>query len=403
MEQTGTAEKETTKINIETGMTPIKATPYIRFLSAALLVLWACLVAAGCASFQHDPFPPPADPVLHAEPWPEASRNFRSDPRWLGGDGASSVDLEDGRVLWLFGDSFVDPNGSGDRHEAEIVRNTVAVQAGTDPSRASLEFFWGRDPAGSPDAFFPHEGPQWYWPGDGICIEQRLVIFLMTVGPAENELGFAATGWAAVFIHNPEASPPAWDLRPLQAPANRLGIVVGSSSVLHWNGFVYAFGTQPETRNVFLARWQASSVAKGDLLEPEWWAGESAGWLRDAALETETIHPLEPLLPDGQMEFSVEYVPARERWFLVQTLSFMEPLMAARWADRVTGPWSSGQAFYRPEAVGRPTLLVYAGKSHPECTGAPFVFTYAVNSLDADRILRDKKIYYPEFLKGWVD
>ena len=40
-------------------------------------------------------------------PWPEADSLFRSDPLWLGADAAFSVDLGRGRVLWLFGDSFV--------------------------------------------------------------------------------------------------------------------------------------------------------------------------------------------------------------------------------------------------------------------------------------------------------
>jgi len=42
-----------------------------------------------------------------AAPWPEADRLFHSDPHWLGADAAFSVDLGLGRVLWLFGDSFV--------------------------------------------------------------------------------------------------------------------------------------------------------------------------------------------------------------------------------------------------------------------------------------------------------
>jgi hypothetical protein len=314
------------------------------------------------------------------------------------------VDLEDGRVLWLFGDSFVEPRGSGDRHKAEIVRNTVAIQTGNDPSRASVAFFWGRDSAGGgAGAFFPHEGPQWYWPGDGIRIERHLIVFLMTIGPADNELGFAAVGWAAVFVENPEDSPAVWDLRSLRTPADRFGIVVGSSSVLEWEGFVYAFGTRPETRNVFLARWQAASLARGDLSEPAWWTGESAGWVRNAGLSAGSDVKPEPVFSKGQMEFSVEYVPVLDRWLQVQSKSFMEPFLAARWAARLTGPWSSTKAFYRPEAVGQPGLLLYAGKSHPECTGAPFVFTYAVNTLDAEKILRDKSIYYPEFLKGWTD
>jgi len=335
-----------------------------------------------------------------AEPWPEASRNFRSDPRWLGGDGASTVDLGEGRVLWLFGDSFVDPAGTGDRRRAHIVRNSVAVQTGTDPALGGVAFFWGRGTGGEPEAFFPSPGPRWYWPGDGIVVQGRLVVFLMNVGAADNQLGFAADGWAAVHVPNPEASPADWAPRVLEPPDDRFGIVVGSSSVVGAGGFVHAFGTRPETREVFLARWPDASVAQGDLSGMAWWCGDGPGWVPDDSLRSGFPAAPWPVFSGGQMEFSVEYVPARGRWLQVQTQSILDPRLAARWAERLTGPWGLPAAFYRPEAAGQPTLLVYAGKAHPECSGAPLVLTYAVNTLDAERILGDTRIYYPEFLKG---
>jgi hypothetical protein len=39
--------------------------------------------------------------------WPEAGELFHSDPRWLGADAAFSIDLGQGRVLWMFNDTFV--------------------------------------------------------------------------------------------------------------------------------------------------------------------------------------------------------------------------------------------------------------------------------------------------------
>src|SRR5689334_15647058 len=66
-------------------------------------------------------------------PYPEGDRLFHADPRWLGGDAAISVPLSSDRVLWLFGDSFVDETAPYTRSEATFVHNTVAVQTGTDP------------------------------------------------------------------------------------------------------------------------------------------------------------------------------------------------------------------------------------------------------------------------------
>ncbi len=74
-----------------------------------------------------------SSPVIVAEPWPAADKMFKRDHRWLGGDGASSIDLGGGRVLWLFGDSFIDARDRHLRGESVLIRNSVAIQFGHDP------------------------------------------------------------------------------------------------------------------------------------------------------------------------------------------------------------------------------------------------------------------------------
>ena len=71
------------------------------------------------------------------ESWPEADQLFRHDPSWIGGDAAYSVDLGGGRVLWLFGDSFIAKSPARSRADASFIRNSVAIQSGSaDPSAA---------------------------------------------------------------------------------------------------------------------------------------------------------------------------------------------------------------------------------------------------------------------------
>src|SRR4051794_33801283 len=67
---------------------------------------------------------------------------FHQDPRWLGGDGAYSIDLGDDRTLWLFGDSFIATSPALTRRESTLVRNSVAVMTGRDPHTATMEFAW---------------------------------------------------------------------------------------------------------------------------------------------------------------------------------------------------------------------------------------------------------------------
>ena len=60
---------------------------------------------------------------------------FHSDDRWRGADGAYSTLLPDGRVLWLFGDTFVTEQAVRARAGSTMVHNTVAVQSSTDAAR----------------------------------------------------------------------------------------------------------------------------------------------------------------------------------------------------------------------------------------------------------------------------
>ena len=116
-----------------------------RPLGGLFALLLAVFGLAGCAL--------QPSPSHRAEAWPEADRLFRQDTRWVGADDAFSIDLGNGRTLWLFGDTLVDPTGRGERASARMVRNSIAIQRGDDPSRARIAFFGGGRPGGTAGRF----------------------------------------------------------------------------------------------------------------------------------------------------------------------------------------------------------------------------------------------------------
>ena len=334
---------------------------------------------------------------ISAQRWEEADKIFRSDSHWLGGDGAISVDLGHGRVLWLFGDSFIDLSGSGERRTSDLVRNSIAIQTGYDPTNAEIQFYW-RMKGTKPAAFFSLVGDYWFWPASGIMIGKRLLIFLMEIKTAGNILGFEVCGWRAVLIDNPQKKPNHWNLTYLKS-LQKQGFVVGSGNPILENGFLQVFAADVKDRAIYLVRWPERSALAGILGRPQWWAGDEAGWVGP---EATGVKP-HSIITKGQMEFSVEYMPQLKIYLQIQTLSIMNPCLAVSTAKALTGPWSSHVCFFMPSEQSIPGALIYAGKSHSMLHGADMVFTYVVNTINEDRLLKDTSIYFPIMLKGRIN
>lgn len=333
---------------------------------------------------------------ITAHPWPEADALFHRDSRWLGGDDAYSIDLGHGRVLWLFADSFIATSVAHSRSEAKIIRNSVAIQKGYDPSAASIKFYWkgGRR---NPASFFGEQQDEWYWPGHGIRLENKLIIFLMKVRKVETGLGFEVFGWRAVSIENPDDEPSAWKIKTLETPKNDYRVIIGSASILRDENHLYAFSAQETSgHNVFIVRWPINEAANDNLQNPQWWISSSREWVRQQELKELPA----PVLTGAQTEFTVHFDSKRKQFLQIQTVGFGAADLAIRRAKKMTGDWSEPEAFYRPVESNRSDTFIYAGKAHAELRGADLVLTYVVNSNQFAKLVGDGSIYYPRFLKG---
>src|SRR5262245_38480304 len=128
---------------------------------------------------------------------------FRRTNGWVAGDGALSVPLSDGRVLWLFGDSFVDTfdASTGTVPCLFQVRNTAMVHYKSD--LRNVRTLVHSDAASR--TFFRYSGsePFWYWPVNGFQEGNTVYVYLTKLKPGGG-LGFETVGHAWARLRFPE-------------------------------------------------------------------------------------------------------------------------------------------------------------------------------------------------------
>jgi hypothetical protein len=269
------------------------------------------------------------------------------------------------------------------------LRNTVALQTGSDPSRALIGFYWGADDNGSPRSFLDQDGADWFWPGGGARIGDTLLLFWGRIHtPAGDPSGFDQIGWRAVVVDDPDDAPSAWQMHDAVMPADSKGLGLANAIFLHGD-FLYTYCEADDTLHaIYLARWHVADAQKGDLSTPEWWCGGS--------YDASCASPVK-IISSAATELSVHADGRLAPFVMVQTEGYGASTLAYRTAPAPEGPWSDAQSFFRPpESSTLPDAFVYAGKAHPELTGADLVATYVPTTFGPND---DPSLYHPHFVR----
>ncbi len=336
-----------------------------------------------------------------ATAWPEADALFHRDPQWLGGDDAYSIDLGEGRVAWFFGDSFVAPTVLGERRGTTMVRNSMGIQTGYDPTSATFKAYW-QVIDGKPHSFIADEGEEFFWPGGSLMLDGKILMCLMRARNANRKMAFETTGWGAVLIDNINESPEQWQISKLDAPQNHFDVLVGSASLLKDAEHVFALSVAGESHDVYLVRWPLAEAAEGDLSKPEWWAGGERGWVTQSQLNELP----EPIFKSGQTEFTVHFSRRWNRYVQVQFSGFPLTPIGLRTSPSLTGPWTALEEFYSPEELyseknqsNEPERMLYAAKAHPELASEGLALTYCSNTYDIKHLFDGLDLYFPRFFQ----
>src|SRR5258708_14196176 len=174
--------------------------------------------------------------ILASSTWAlsaECTHQFPCRQGWLGGDEAFSISLNAGRVLWLFGDSFVGSKALTSRAGATMIANTVAISTCA-AGKWNIRYHYRRERAsGSPQAFFD-SGTDKYrlWPLDGFVDRGSLYVFLIQVDTTGNgSFSFKEIGAKLVKVSNPASDPTVWSIQYYDL-LQGIGVVPGVSAIV---------------------------------------------------------------------------------------------------------------------------------------------------------------------------
>jgi hypothetical protein len=392
-----------------------------------------------------------ADPPAAPKPDEAWNRVFDRTDGWTGGDVAGSIDLRDGRTLWVFGDTWVGPIRDGKRvRGSRLVNNSIAVHP-TDlrepwrpPAVDSVTFHWAQEDRKPAAWVRPRDEPQgspptadrdeWFWPTGGGLVatnaagQPRLAVFLFRVRRNPRGEGiwkFAVAGSAVAIIDNPGEPPDRWTIRvaglqsasspsPQSPPETTVG---PAETEFTWGmaacrppgdrptaaGSVLIYGVRKigkTGRGLILARAAADAIDDFSRWEfcsgaGRWSANErEARSLADGLTSEFSLAPFPPVpagLGDAQPSL----------WLLVQSEGFFGRRILARTAPRPEGPWSPGAAAYTvPDVAAKRAYFTYAAKGHSRLSRPnELLVTYLVNSNRFADLMTDTTIYRPKFVR----
>jgi hypothetical protein len=324
---------------------------------------------------------------------------------WLGGDCAFSLPLSKERVLWLFGDSFIQDKNLLSRKGAAFINNSIAIQQGSLLNGDhSIHFYWNNEDS-NPRAFFETENDQGFlWPLSAVLIGEKLFVFCVRIEITDPEkiFGFKQIGNEIFCIENPDDQTNQWkmNVHKLQFQRHLGGF---GSNFLFKEDYLYIYGYRNSRTNwnnaiinFIIARIRVDQSHEiYDLKNWEYLDGATGKWYKD-------IYQMKPVIEYFTTEYSVTFLPEINKYILVANAWNHPHPITIRFSDTPFGIFSEPQIVYHcPEIEWSSNYFCYAAKAHPELAEQDneLVISYMTNSKVLQECIDDLRIYFPRFVK----
>lgn len=297
---------------------------------------------------------------------------------WTGGDATYSIPLPDGRVLWLFGDSFMGTvKADRSRPSTGLVRNSFVVQDGN--TLTTL-------PGAASAYLVPPEAGWWYWPGHGLAHGDTLQVMMF---------GFKSTGsggWDFAYssldvftFHLPDFTLISRERKGTD-PATNYG-----ACVMEDGGYTYLYGSEKAGFSKFL------HVARvpGHDLNGTWEYFNGTGWSSDPAASARVFANVSD-------EFTV--FKHLNRYYLLTQHHILGGEIYLYDSDNPAIGFDHKRTVYCTPQSNQGNLFTYNAFAHTEfINDGELLVSYNVNSSNFGDLFSNADNYRPFFvrIKGW--
>ena len=336
----------------------------------------------------------PIEPITSVEGMNQLATKVRGGSEFQGADVGADVLLQDGRRLWVFGDTLRSPDFDGQR----FVRNSMLVFQ----DRCANVVLPADHGALIPD----RDDGVGYWP--------------MSIAKVERT-GYDLVGIATQRVRSSDAPDGAFAFKNL-GPAIALFIVVrgqtpqllsvkdigsdreettrptwGAASAVH-GGWVYLYGTaHPQKKGVFGYSLTVARVRPNDILTTSRWRYWDGSRWQPKSGKAATLIPAE-----GGVSQTLSVFEKDGRWYAVSKQDeFLGSHLVVWSSPSATGPFVAGRSVAEiPSDLSSGTLR-YMPLAHPDLLPekGSVVVSYSQNDTDLGEVSNNPFLYRPRFLR----
>ena len=296
---------------------------------------------------------------------------------WTGSDATYSVPLANGKILWMFGDTFLGTvKADRTREPTGLLRNTLVLQEG---DHLTTHF---TGPSNNPRAFVsPQQADEWYWPLDATTYENEIHWMLGRLGNT-NEGGnwsFEYRGFDLAVMDLADLS-----IKSVETKVDDPDISYGSC-LIEDDDYTYLYGisTRPLQKRAHIARVEGRNLSK------PWSFYNGTSWIETPSsyVIANGVSDQFSVIKDGGIFYLITHeIIFGDRIFIAESKS-------------PTGPFLNRRILYcTPETSG--SIFTYNTFAHPElATEGELRLSYNINSFNFPDLFTNADLYRPKFIR----